>query len=72
MPSRRACSGWSGPPEDAGNSNPDLDFRYDPTLGPSGGYIFNLKTTGLGSGTYSLNFSAAGDPASHSVPFGVK
>jgi hypothetical protein len=65
-------SGWSGPPEDAGNSNPDLDFRYDSTLGPSGGYIFNLKTTGLGSGTYSLNFSAAGDPASHSVPFGVK
>jgi hypothetical protein len=65
-------SGWSGPPEDAGNSNPDLDFRYDQTLGPSGGYIFNLKTTGLGSGTYSLNFSAAGDPASHSVPFGVK
>ena len=65
-------SGWSGPPEDAGNSNPDLDFRYDPTLGPSGGYIFNLKTTGLAAGTYSLNFSAAGDPASHSVPFGVK
>ncbi|HEY1526434.1 MAG TPA: YDG domain-containing protein [Candidatus Angelobacter sp.] len=65
-------SGWSGPPEDAGNSNPDLDFRYDPTLGPSGGYIFNLKTTGLGSGTYSLNFSAGGDAANHSVPFGVK
>ena len=50
----------------------DGDFRYDQTLGLSGGYIFNLKITGLGPGTYSLNFSAAGDPASHSVPFGVK
>jgi Big-like domain-containing protein/MBG domain-containing protein/Kelch motif protein len=63
---------YSGAPEDAGNSNPDLDFRYDSTLGPSGGYIFNLKTTGLGSGTYNLNFTAGTDPVTHSVPFGVK
>jgi hypothetical protein len=30
----------SGTPEDAGNSNPDLNFRFDASLG---GYIFNLK-----------------------------
>ncbi|MGZ4896937.1 MAG: MBG domain-containing protein, partial [Candidatus Angelobacter sp.] len=66
-------SGWSGPPEDAGNANPDMDFRYDSGQGPSGGYIFNLKTTGLGSGSYSLNFTAGPDAATiYKVPFGVK
>jgi hypothetical protein len=65
-------SGYSGPPEDAGNSNPDMDFRYDAGLGPSGGYIFNLKTTGLGSGTYFLNFTAGPDATVYKVPFGVK
>jgi hypothetical protein len=29
---------------DSGNANPDNNFRYDSTLGPSGGYIFNLST----------------------------
>lgn len=65
-------SGFSGAPEDAGNANPDLDFRFDSTLGPTGGYIFNLKTTGLVSGTYNLNFTVQGDSIPHSVPFGVK
>jgi hypothetical protein len=45
---------------DAGNANPDFDFRYDPTLGGSGGYIFNLKTTGLTTGTYHLKFTVNG------------
>ena len=31
----------------AGNANPDFDFRYDPALGGTGGYILNLRTTGL-------------------------
>jgi len=44
--------------DDAGNANPDSDFRFDPTLGTSGGYIFNLKTTGLTTGTYNLYFTA--------------
>jgi hypothetical protein len=32
----------SGGVENAGNSNPDNDFRFDATLGSTGGYIFNL------------------------------
>ncbi len=67
-----AVSGFSGTPEDVGNANPDNDFRFDSTLGPTGGYIFNLSTSGLASGTYSLQFTATGDPATHSVNFGVK
>jgi len=30
---------------EAGQSNPDADFRFNPTLGGSGVYIFSLKTT---------------------------
>jgi hypothetical protein len=55
--------------QDAGNANPDNNFRYDPTLN---GYIFNLKTTGLAAGTYSLTFTVPGDPATHSVQFQVR
>jgi hypothetical protein len=53
--------------EDAGNANPDSDFRYDPTLGDSGGYIFNLQTKGRRVGTYRLEFVVSGDPVTHSV-----
>ena len=52
---------------DAGNANPDMDFRFD-----SSSYIFNLKTTGLGIGTYNLNFTAGGDPITHAVQFQIK
>jgi hypothetical protein len=55
--------------DDAGNSNPDFDFRYDPALG---GYIFNLKTTGYGTGTYQLNFIAGNNPTVYSVQFQVR
>jgi hypothetical protein len=65
-------SSFVGAPESPGNANPDMDFRFDSTLGPSGGYIFNLSTNGLGSGTYTLQFTAGNDPTTHSVPFGVK
>jgi hypothetical protein len=75
-------SGASGTLDDAGNSNPDFDFRYDNTLGPSGGYIFNLKTTGLQSGTWLMYFGAGYSPsggiysdpanATHAIQFGVK
>jgi hypothetical protein len=67
-----SISGYSGPPESPGNANPDNDFRFDTTLGPSGGYIFNFSTSGLTTGTYSLQFTAIGDPTTHSVYFGVK
>jgi len=49
----------------AGNANPDSNFRFDAELGPTGGYIFNLQTTGLATGTYVLKFAATGDPTTH-------
>jgi microsomal dipeptidase-like Zn-dependent dipeptidase len=57
----------SGPVEDPGNSNPDGNFRYD-----SGGYHFNLKTTGLAAGTWELRFRIAGDPTEHGAGFQVR
>jgi Big-like domain-containing protein/WD40 repeat protein len=66
-----AVSGFSGTPDAPGNANPDNDFRFDATLGSAGGYIFNLSTGGLASGTYSLQFIAGNDPVTHSVTFGV-
>jgi len=66
-----AISGFSGTPDAPGNANPDNDFRFDATLGTAGGYIFNLSTGGLASGTYSLQFTAGSDPVTHSVNFGV-
>ncbi len=57
---------------DAGNSNPDANFRFDPSLGSGGGYIFNLKTTGLPTGTYSLGFTVDADPSVHTVQFAVR
>ena len=51
----------------AGNANEDNNFRFD-----SGYYIFNLKTTGLTTGTYKLYFTAGDDPVLHSVEFQVK
>jgi hypothetical protein len=65
-------SGSSGTPESPGNANPDNNFRFDSSLGGSGGYIFNLSTAGLSPGTYSLQFTVTGDPVTHSVNFGVK
>jgi hypothetical protein len=70
-PSVSAVSGFSGTPDSPGNANPDSDFRFDPTLGANGGYIFNLSTGGLTPGTYSLQFTAGNDPVAHSVNFGV-
>jgi hypothetical protein len=54
--------------EDAGNSNPDFDFRYHAGFG---GYIFNLKTTGYSPGTYVLTFRVAGDPRAYTVQFRI-
>ncbi len=65
-------SSFSGTPESPGNANPDSNFRFDSSLVAGGGYIFNLTTAGLTSGTYSLQFTIMGDPGTHSVNFGVK
>jgi len=66
-----SISGVPGTLDAPGNANPDNNFRFDATLGPAGGYIFNLSTGGLASGTYSLQFTAGSDPVTHSVNFGV-
>lgn len=58
--------------QDAGNANPDSDFRFDATLGPTGGYIFNFKTTGLQTGTYAMTFTAGDDPTTHYLYFQVR
>jgi hypothetical protein len=55
--------------DDSGNANPDLDFRYDASLG---GYIFNLSTKGYAAGTYALSFTAGSDPTTHTASFSVR
>jgi hypothetical protein len=51
----------------SGNANPDNNFRFDTSY-----YIYNLKTTGLGTGIYNLYFTAGSDPVLHTVQFQVK
>lgn len=60
-------SGFTGKPVAPGRANPNGDFRFDPTLGPSGGYIFNLQTKGLLGGTYGYQFTATNDQGTHTV-----
>src|SRR5229473_8082680 len=57
----------SGPVMASGNANPDNNFRF---AGP--GYIYNLSTQGLSTGTYALAFTISGDPTIHTVYFQVK
>jgi uncharacterized repeat protein (TIGR01451 family) len=64
----RISTNAAGTLEDAGNSNPDYDFRYDAGLS---GYVYNLKTKGYAPGTYVLTFRVAGDPTAHTVQFRV-
>ncbi|MDQ3817288.1 MAG: Ig-like domain-containing protein, partial [Acidobacteriota bacterium] len=56
-----------GPVEDAGNANPDNNFRFSVDS-----YIFNLKTTGLSTGVYNLYFRVGNDPTLHAVQFQIK
>jgi Tol biopolymer transport system component len=58
--------------EDAGNANPDNNFRYDPTLGDTGGYVYNLSTKELSTGTWELRFTVSGDPTTYSVSFDLR
>ncbi len=61
----------SGQVQDAGDANPDNNFRFTNFDG-AGGYIFNLKTTGLTTGTYVLSFKAGDDPTIHTTQFQLK
>ena len=58
-----------GQVDTTGNANPDVDFRYDPALA---GYILNLSTKSLLTGTYTLNVTVGSDPTVYSVPFAIK
>jgi hypothetical protein len=53
----------------SGNANPDNNFRYDSS---QGGYIYNLSTKGLASGTWVLSFTVTGDPTIHTVQFDLR
>jgi probable HAF family extracellular repeat protein len=58
---------------DAGNANPDSNFRYDATIGGTGGYIFNLSTKSLIAGKYILSFySGSNQTFFNTVSFEVK
>lgn len=52
---------------DAGNANPDNNFRLDGNQ-----YIFNLKTKGFAPGEYTLHFTVTGDPVTHTLKFVVR
>ncbi len=69
----RVSDSANAPLEDAGNSNPDFNFRFDPTqFDGAGGYIFNLDTNGFGTGTYWLCFRVSGDPGTRRVEFQIR
>lgn len=68
----KTSSSTTGPVLDSGNSNPDNDFRFDSSLSTNGGYVFNLSTRGLTTGTYNLNFTVTGDSFVYVAPFQVK
>ncbi|MGH9900999.1 MAG: choice-of-anchor L domain-containing protein, partial [Pyrinomonadaceae bacterium] len=61
-----------GDVEDVGNVNPDDNFRFVPVLDITSGYLFALRTNGLGRGTYLLYFTAGNDPTVHTTQFMVK
>ena len=69
----QTSSSTSGGVQSSGSANPDNDFRFDSTLGSTGGYIFNLSTKGLATGTYNLNFTIKGiSYRGYVAPFQVK
>jgi len=41
-------------------------------LGSSGAYKYNLKTTGLTTGSYVLVFKVGGDPVTHGARFQIR
>jgi len=58
----------SGALEPSSSSKAEVGFRYDATLD---GYIFNLSTKELPTGTYQLRFVADADPITQAVRFEV-
>ncbi|HEX6623132.1 MAG TPA: hypothetical protein VF064_05430 [Pyrinomonadaceae bacterium] len=56
---------------DAGAANPDYNFRFT-TFDAAGGYIYNLNTSGLATGTYVLTFRVAGDTMTYATRFSIR
>ena len=50
-------------------STADVDFRYEPG---AVSYHYNLKTTGLTTGTWQLSFTTSADGVTHSVRFDIR
>jgi PKD repeat protein len=55
-------------------SNPitDADFRFDPTLAGTGGYILNVITQGLAPGDYQVPFTAGNEAFRYVVSFRIR
>jgi hypothetical protein len=51
---------------------PDSNFRYDPGVGRSGGYVYNFSTKGLNTGTYAVIFTVGGEETERSLQFEVR
>jgi hypothetical protein len=58
--------------EDSGNANPDYNFRFTSFSPGVDGYIFNLSTRGLDTGTWWLWFTVGNDPTLYAAPFGIR
>lgn len=65
----RSSDGLAAVVDASGNANVGGDFRYDTALD---GYIFNLNTKPLATGTWILTFTATADLTPHSVSFAVR
>lgn len=70
---KKVDSSASASVEDTGESNSDDDYRFDPELGETGGYVYNLSTKGLSTGTWKASFSVDGiSESNYYVTFDVR
>ena len=46
-------------------------FTYDPLVGGTGGYVFNLNTSAIPAGSFNINIIAGNDPTVHQAPFTI-
>jgi hypothetical protein len=67
----KVTNGFDPAPNYTGNANPENNFRFDPALG-GGGYIYNLSTEGLETGTYVITFVVNGGQQLYQAQFKVR
>ena len=68
----QTATGSLAPVVDAGNANPENNFRFSSELGGEAGYIFNLATRGLSAGTYDIRFRVGSDPSVYTTPIQIR